>query len=1814
MYKINHTKEDRERFIQLTRDGAVAVFAYSSSYLSGGEICAYGDDSSLRAIARGGEIYAPVSFFERVLGAEGRVSSDDGYLPVERTVRELGLCCGRFYDEKMVVIAEESVLEEIGADEALAEAGAYAIFGEYDASRFTSDDYASAKAEWRLRLFGSEKINDLDDPTIAEKIAKMDATCKELLSELNEDEQRVAVFGNVPAKESEDMTAQYSRLWQLGRVYGIYGSEFYRSERILSVVRTSLDWLRDHLYGKVEAEGRGWRDVKAFNWWDWYVGSALPMMQLLLMIEEYLTREELESYLECFRYATTVHRLGDSREFCSSRIQVCTLCALLLEDAEWLQRSHEDCDTLMSLVKEGEGIHEGDYINWTHGMPHNISYGALNLSRTLFVSSVLSNTPLNLAGPKSYNLFMLAKYCFAPALYHGQGFMMFAGRSTFSSELSMGCGIVAALLPMIGVYGEDEDYQIKCIIKRQLTTEDSINRTKAACSLYECAKLNAILADDSIPFGNDYEYAHAWYTGDRAAQHRSDYAFAIALSSERAPSYESINGKNQTGWYTGDGATYLYTGYDLYPFDGQNFINKNVNVAYRYPGTTADSRERVARSIRNHLAWRSPRNFVGSMQIEDKYLVAAMDFEAQHFEGPDSIPDDCGYGGSQPIHHNDLVAKKAWFCFDDEIVCLGAGIRSTMSSPVHTTLEHRRIVDKTGTEITVSAGGAVEKLPTDEYEKSYTGADFVNIKGHAGFVFPSGGEAYVHRYNHAEAGSQDFIEIRLEHGENPDGASYAYVVMPYATDERLAEYKASPDIEIIENSERLQAVREKNLGITSFVFHEPADRGGLCAQTPCLAVLGGNSLLVSDPTQKLDEIRLIVWSELEITEMDPEFDVYMADDRTFIKLDTRGSRGKKFEIKFNSVINKMKYRVSYSERDVEQFTALTESGMTALFLHSPNVMKNGKIFKLDGGARTISVGGQVYAPVAFFTEHLGISLSADELDGAVCENGVSYLPVIKTAGAKGLCAEGFYDGRLVVVGRAEHIAKMNENPMLEESGAYTVFGDYDISHITSADYTAAKDEWRRRIIGNESINNASDPVIAGKLSWLNTKCERALAQYNGVVGVEALFGDKKPVESDDLWQQYLQLADIAYAWGSFGTKYYHDERLLGIILEGLEWMYQNMYGEAEIAGTGWRDVRAFNWWHWFVGAPDALTDIMLIVEDYLTREQKERYLKCFRWVLTIMYADPKSGGLSRVKCGTKLALLLEDGERLSLSQLDCDSLMGLEEYGPRIHKADFVNWTHSFPHNISYGVENLKRGLYVTSILSNTALDFSGPKKYNQFNLIRYCFDPAMYGLQGFVMFSGRSTFANEMDIGASIIANALPMVGVFGRDEDDYLRSFIRRHSTTEEMVKKIKNVCSIYDIATFNSILNDPSISTENNYEYAHAWFTGDRAAQHRNGYAVGIAMSSRREKAYECINSANKTGWYTGDGALYLYTSYDRHQFDGANFLLKNENVAYRFPGTTEDSRPRVARSIANQWEWYPRNEYAGSLQLDGGYLVAAMDFRSLNSDAPDEHPDDYGYGGSQPIHLNDLVAKKAWFCFDDEIVCLGAGISSTMDSPVHTTVEHRRIVDAQNDSQVVSVGGNTVELPKCEYEKTYTCADFVNLAGHTGFVFPEGGEVYVHRYNHPEADGQDFMEIRLEHGKNPTEATYAYVILPYATDDRLAEYKASSDIEIISNTKAAQAVRERTTGVSFYAFYEPCTVGGITVDAPCIVAVSERDGVCTLSVSDPTHKMRRITATLDCEIEPVWKNYKISTRIKHGISEISTNVFMAHGRKFEIKYRK
>ena len=267
--------------------------------------------------------------------------------------------------------------------------------------------------------------------------------------------------------------------------------------------------------------------------------------------------------------------------------------------------------------------------------------------------------------------------------------------------------------------------------------------------------------------------------------------------------YESINGENLKGWYTGDGMTYLYNS-DLSQFaDG---FWPTVN-SYRLPGTTVDSVPLANSAGHNTF---SSQNWVGGASILGSYGVAGMSLTSVF---------------------GTLTAKKSWFMFDDEIVALGSDISSQDGRTIETIVENRKL--NSGGNNTLTVDGRA-KPSTLGWSETMAGAGWVHLAGSTpgadiGYYFPGAAtvkglrEARTSSWSDIGTGStssitRNYVTLWFDHGASPSDRSYAYVLLPNKTASEVGAYAGNPQVTILGNSSAVHAVRENTLNIVAANF------------------------------------------------------------------------------------------------------------------------------------------------------------------------------------------------------------------------------------------------------------------------------------------------------------------------------------------------------------------------------------------------------------------------------------------------------------------------------------------------------------------------------------------------------------------------------------------------------------------------------------------------------------------------------------------------------------------------------------------------------------------------------------------------------------------------------------------------------------------------------------------------------------------------------------------------------------------------------------------------------------------------------------
>ena len=665
-----------------------------------------------------------------------------------------------------------------------------------------------------------------------------------------------------------------------------------------------------------------------------------------------------------------------------------------------------------------------------------------------------------------------------------------------------------------------------------------------------------------------------------------------------------------------------------------------------------------------------------------------------------------------------------------------------------------------------------------------------------------------------------------------------------------------------------------------------------------------------------------------------------------------------------------------------------------------------------------------------------------------------------------------------------------------------------------------KNRWRTYTRGNESINKKDNCYIADKLNKINETAEKLYKSIN--------------FEKDDLWDDlekgttasmtvsYIRISKMALAYGTYGTNLYKNESLKAVILKALEWMYNNRYGEKEIENKGWRDITAYNWWDWAVGAPQFLMNTLLIMEEEIEHKKICDYLNKFD------HGVPKvvDYGANRFDFAMLISIagiLQRNEKKIKYAIGECDNLFMLCDNGENDGQGFYSDGTYIFhtkhTMNGTYGFEFLSKAINFAILFKGSEFELSETKE-------RMLVDWFLDGIIPFVdygvflrMVCGRVPQQVEK-IGKDAVVLAMSVMEIANEDKKKKIADFVNEQLKYIPVDSVVESLNSKY-ISELERIKEDYHIDG-----YSNIYYFGDKVVHKRDGYTFAISMSSSRIYNYECINNLNMNGWYISDGMTCLYN--ENNRFTGDYWKKVNP---YYLPGTTVDSQTRQEISIRQSNEYLSSEDFVGGAVLDNKYSVVAMNLESYHSDGQFSANDLFKdqseeYGGKPPKHSCSLKAKKAWFLFDDELVCMGCDITAADNSAVRTVI----------------LNGNH------------------NITDGDGYFTADNfGTVVLDDTNYKINDFGEYKAVSVEHGVNPDKEGYVYTIYPN-------KYNAiEKNIEVLSNTGFVQAVRHKKLGLCGYVFREAYDFEGIKVSESVILIISDKQ----IAACDPTHKNRKIS---------------------------------------------
>ncbi|MEU4797839.1 polysaccharide lyase 8 family protein [Streptomyces sp. NPDC023327] len=728
--------------------------------------------------------------------------------------------------------------------------------------------------------------------------------------------------------------------------------------------------------------------------------------------------------------------------------------------------------------------------------------------------------------------------------------------------------------------------------------------------------------------------------------------------------------------------------------------------------------------------------------------------------------------------------------------------------------------------------------------------------------------------------------------------------------------------------------------------------------------------------------------------------------------------------------------------------------------------------------------------------------------------------------------------------------------------------------------------------------DAGDPDFAAALKALDTQAAAWWRQLDRSAGRTALWPDLSPAsEPGNFGQSYTRLRTLATAWATPGTSLSAPPGtasgagtgadVAGTLLDALRFLH----------ATGYHPGRpeSGNWWFWEIGAPGALMDTCVLLRERMPAQD----LAAYTATVARFCPDPDrrantpslpETGANRADKAVIVALrglLARDPATVALAR---DGLSDVRDGGRNslfryVTSGDGFYEDGSFVQHGSvaytgtYGSVLLGAAGRLIALLAGSAWAVEDPRTSVLYDAVDRTFAPVIF--DGLMMdaLRGRAVSreeARDHHDGAAAVSHILHLAT--GAPDTcawrwrSLTKGWIRRNTTTP-----YAGLVGIPALARAKAVLDDPSIPAAERLTGHHVFADMDRVVHRRPGWALTLSLSSRRIAAYEAGNGENLHGWYTGDGMTYLYHGDDLGQF-GDGFWATVD--PYRLPGTTVDTRARADIGAgAGTGTYRPKNAVAGGAALDGRYGAAAMELLADGST---------------------LRARKAWFCLDNAVLVLGAGISASDGHTIETVVENRRI-HGQSD-ELPGPGGPTGALTvdgrpqpgHPGWSARLDDARWAHLSGTGGYVFPDfpgRADALGLRALREERTGRwrdintgadtaggttpltrRYLTLWLDHGTSPSDASYAYVLLPGASPAATEAWARARPVRIVANDTTAQAVEAPRAGLLAAHFWRPGRAAGLVSSGPGTVLVRCGAQSTSVAVADPG----RTETTLSVEL--------------------------------------
>ena len=459
---------------------------------------------------------------------------------------------------------------------------------------------------------------------------------------------------------------------------------------------------------------------------------------------------------------------------------------------------------------------------------------------------------------------------------------------------------------------------------------------------------------------------------------------------------------------------------------------------------------------------------------------------------------------------------------------------------------------------------------------------------------------------------------------------------------------------------------------------------------------------------------------------------------------------------------------------------------------------------------------------------------------------------------------------------------------------------------------------------------------------------------------------------------------------------------------------------------------------------------------------------------------------------------------------------------------------HGYLYNGAYGYTFVRNVIDVANYVKNTSYALSG----SQLELFSTYFKEGVLGVQ-------RGNWLDWNVVGRGISRNNIVYNDI---------------RSVLEKMILIDTSSADLYRLAIKERSKN-PLPYKDSNSSNRNFWHT-DFTVHRRPNYYFSVHAVSSRNHAQEIGNLENLKGYWGAQGTM--------------NLMLNGDEYYNVFP----------------LWDWtkLPGTTLPDTLVVGQNKSVGFSDRKGTSKFVGGISDSTYGVKTYVVEDELGVSYKKAWFMLDNEIVCLGAGITSILPkNNIYTTVnqvisnERKASYGNFNKSKISTLNNDFItdnidyvihdnvaylveEKPEVNIELTKKQAKWSEITGSGSLEFQQ-----------TELE-KDIFYLGINHGIKPVNSKYAYRIVPQIEHNQnIARLKKGLSI-IVSNTENMQAVYDPMTNLHQVIIYKAdqsysCQNVTIKSDKPCVVMLRiKKNGEAELYASDPSQLLTTLSLNI------------------------------------------